>query len=827
MSNPCENDDLAGNPDMTLLSYSRRGLAALLLLTIFINVVGSTFNPASAADNAAPSALRQYNIPPGPLTEVLNLFAEQAGIFFSGDAKLTQGHNSPGLQGQYSEQDAMAKLLQGSGLHAEQDASGSYILQSLPTGVTTLPTVKVEADRETAVSPIIGYVAKRSATGTKTDTPIIETPQSISVVTADRIAAIGTTTLRDALAYTPGVNVSPYGPDSRFESTWFFLRGFDTYNPGPYMDGLTLRNNYTWAVWQTDNYAAERVEILRGPASVLYGQGSPGGVVNIVSKRPTLEPLHEVQLQVGSYNRYQLAGDFSGAVNQNDQLLYRVTAVARDAEYPIEGEADDRLFIAPSLTWNPSADTSVTFLSHYLRGRAGVYSRVVMEQGSLVPLPDGSHSPRTFVGDPGFDRQDQDQWAVGYSAEHHVNEKWKLQQNLRYGQIRTRLDEVFSGTNYITVNPNDPDDPANFRSINRAVFGSNEKARVFSVDNQLEGNFSHGLFEDTLLLGLDYQNSSFDAVTYFGDAQAPLNLYAPEYNQQINSNVTPYFDGNTKIEQTGLYTQLQSKFAQRLVVILGGRYDWAKSHVRDAATATDLRQSDGKFTGRAGLVYLLPAGFAPYVSYSESFTPTATINPDNGEPFKPETARQNEIGLRYQPEGRSDSYSIAAFDLRRQNYITVDKISNKPKQTGEVTVKGVELEALFKPLRDLNVTASYSWTPKAEVTASSNPDELGVNINGVSKNMGSLWADYLVGGGVKIGLGTRYVGPNHGIGDTAITEVPSYALIDAMLGYASGNWDFKLNARNLTDRVYITSCGGGSCYLGDQRRVNVTAGYRW
>ncbi|HSI60327.1 MAG TPA: TonB-dependent siderophore receptor, partial [Ideonella sp.] len=589
---------------------------------------------------------------------------------------------------------------------------------------------------------------------------------------------------------------------------------------------LPLRNNYTWAVWQTDNYASERVDILRGPSSVLYGQASPGGTVNIVSKRPTREPVRELQVQAGSYGRQQLAGDFAGPIADDGTLLYRITGVVRQAEYPVDGIADDRIFLAPALTWQPDNDTSLTLLSHYLRGRAGVYSRVALEQGSLLPNPDGSRPPAsTFVGDPSFDHMDQDQWAIGYNLEHRLNDRWQFRQNLRYGQIRARLDEVFSGTGYVTVNEDDANDPANFRSIHRSVFGSNEDARTLSIDNQLQARWTQGRFSHTVLVGLDYQNARFDQTTYYGSANAPLDLYAPVYGQTI-SIPDPYFDGTTRLKQTGLYGQWQSKIDDSVVVTLGGRYDKASVETHDRINAVASHQSDGKFTGRAGLVYLSPTGLAPYASYSESFVPTTTIDPRTNKAFEPETARQFELGLRYQPPGTRNTYSMAAFDLRRQNYITND-IQMQPRQTGEITVKGLELEAIVEPVRDLNLTLSYAWTPTAEITASSNADEIGVNANGVSEHTGSLWADYRFGGGFKVGLGARYNGSNHGISDAASVKVPAYTLLDALLGYELGAWDLKLNVRNLTNKTYFASCGYGSCYYGDVRRVVATATYRW
>ena len=198
---------------------------------------------------------------------------------------------------------------------------------------SNLPAVTVTADTEaSAKGHVNGYVAKRSATGTKTDTPILETPQSISVVTADRAAAIGATTVKDALGYTPGVSTTVFGADSRYD--WISIRGFDGYAPGFYLDGMPLRNNGNWGVWQIEPYGMERIEVLRGPASVLYGQASPGGVVNVVSKRPTTEPLREVQLQLGSNHRTQIAADFSGPIDAEGKLSYRLTAVGRDSKLP-------------------------------------------------------------------------------------------------------------------------------------------------------------------------------------------------------------------------------------------------------------------------------------------------------------------------------------------------------------------------------------------------------------------------------------------------------------------------------------------------------------
>lgn len=687
-----------------LRSTKRHVAAAALLLCLTLH--------------AAHAAPLQIDLPAQPLERSLAQLARQAGLQLLMPPELVRNRQATALKGSHELAKALDDLLRGSGLRARVE-TGTLLVEVRPDiaplvsggGETVLPVVRVTSRQpvETATGPVQGYVAKRSATGTKTDTPIIETPQSLSVVTADRVAAIGAVTMREALGYTPGVNIEPFGPDSRFESLWINLRGLDAYQPGPNLDGLPLRNNWTWGAWRVDNYGSERTEVLRGPASVLYGQASPGGTVNVVSKRPTAEQLRELQVQLGSNQRRQVSGDLSGPLDEQGQWLYRITGSLRDAQYPVEDIKNKHEFIAPSLTWRPDASTSLTLLTHWLRDRGGTYSRYAMEEGTLIPTAAGTHVPTPFLGDPGFDHMEHDQWAIGYVLEHRLSSNLVFRQNLRYGKVRARLDQVFSPAGYITANPDDPADPANFRLVDRYSFGSNEDVRSLALDNQFETRWRADSWEHTLLLGLDHQSSRFDQVSYFADAAAPLDLYAPVYGQTIAKD-DPYFDGWTRLRQTGLYTQWQGKFDQRFAFTLGGRFDRARIASDDKAGGVANRQTDSKLTGRAGAVWLAPQGWAPYLSYATSFFPVTTINPDTGKSFEPETGQQWELGLRWQPAGTAHSVSMAAFDLRRQNYITNDD-KGLPRQFGEVRVKGLELEAMLQPMSGMNLTAAYTYTP--------------------------------------------------------------------------------------------------------------------
>jgi len=295
---------------------------AALLTTLALGMQAGWIVTARAqtTDQSSAEAKRSYRIPAGALERVLTGFASSAGIELAVDAALIQGKSSAGLSGDYTVREGFEELLRGQGVQLVRAPNGAYSLRPAasssadagPANAAALPavTVKAQAEQENASGEVKGYIARRSATGTKTDSAIIETPQSISVVTADFIEAIGATRLKEALAYTPGINTSPWGADSRFD--WTILRGFDAQAPGYYLDGLQLRNNNSWAVWQTESYGAERIEVLRGPASVLYGQNGAGGMINVVSKRPTEEPLHELQVQFGDNSRRQIAADFPG-----------------------------------------------------------------------------------------------------------------------------------------------------------------------------------------------------------------------------------------------------------------------------------------------------------------------------------------------------------------------------------------------------------------------------------------------------------------------------------------------------------------------------------
>ncbi|MCI2261873.1 TonB-dependent siderophore receptor [Xanthomonas indica] len=683
------------------------------------------------------------------------------------------------------------------------------------TDATTLPAVRVSERSDPG---------KRSSAATKTDTSLLETPQSLSVIDDARMQAQGAQTLKDALSYTPGVIPTRYGTDSRYD--WISLRGFDAYAPGFYLDGMPLRNNGNWGIWPIERYGAERIEVLRGPASVLYGQSGPGGLVNAVSKRPTAEPLHELQVQLGDHRRRQLAGDLSGPLSEDGTVLYRLTALAREAELPAGGMRDDRRFLAPALTWAPSEATRLTLLSQLGRTRAGVYLRMRPAVGSLVPTAIGTYLPsRLFESDPAYNRFDLDTAMVAALFEHRINDVLHLRQNARFGRLKVDYRSV-QGRGFVIDDPADPLDPSNFARLRRTASDSKETVHALNLDNQLELRLHAGAVQHTLLFGLDYQRTRIDQVSHSGGTTTPLDIRHPVYGDPVQLPA-PWYDGIATVSQTGLYVQDQVRWRERWLLTIGARYDRADSTLHSRLDGSRGDIVERKASKRAGLTYVAANGWAPYLSYSESFVPTATRDPLSGRAFRPESGRQYEAGLRFQPDGGTQSYSAAVFDLRRRNYLTYDP-DFLPRQTGETLVRGLELEATLHPLPRLQLIGSYSYTPTVHVTASSNPRELGKPLSAVSRHAAALWGDYRFDNGIRLGLGARYTGANRGDLDAARAEVPAFTLFDALLGYDRDRWSLAVNVRNLADKTYLSNCDAyDNCYYGEQRRVMATATYRW
>jgi iron complex outermembrane receptor protein len=816
---------------MGLEQRAGAGASARAVMTILSVLALVSASPASAeeavwsredlslqtAQTPAANALVHFDIPAKPLADALMAFGAQSGLQVTMNSAIAAGKQSTPVVGEMTAEAALKLLLSGSGISWRFLDNNTVALELADTGQSSaLAPLTVEGRSETATSPVDGYVATQSATGSKTDTPIIETPQSISVISAERLQAQGAETLGDALRYTPGVQSELLGND--FRGYGIFIRGFNANASSYYRDGLQLKGTTYSAFMPLDIYGAERLEVLRGPASVLYGQNSPGGIMNYVSKRPTEDPLHEVIVGFGNFDHYEGKFDLGGPVTEDGSVLYRVTGAGHVSDSQVDFVEDQRGFIAPAVTWKPSDDTSLTVLAHYQHDDAGWGVQFYPARGTIYNNPNGDIPRHTFTGEPDFDEYILDQYSVGYMFEHDFDDTFTFRQNARYAGLDSKAKEVY-GVGSL-------DD----RTLER--FGDRTKSNLdtVSVDNQLEAKFDIGPVANTGLFGVDFQYYSFSDLGVMYDV-APLDLYDPHYGADV-SNPFVYDDSTVHARQVGIYLQEQAKLFDKLVLLVGGRYDFARSEKEDHIADTTTTVSDEAFTGRAGLVYLFDNGLAPYFSYSESFEPILSTNP-GGEPFKPEEGRQYEVGIKFQPANSESFITISAFDLVKRNVLTQDlsdPTGLSQVQTGEIRSRGIEVEGVASFDFGLDLTAAYTFLD-AEITKSNVDGEVGNRPGRVGKHSASLWADYTIPEGdfegFGLGAGVRYVGPTAGDNKGDIT-VPGYALMDAAIHYDWNDFRFALNGTNLLDKAYVTSCfGQNSCYYGERRTVLGTISYKW
>lgn len=687
----------------------------------------------------------------------------------------------------------------------------------------SLDTIQVQGEQ--AGGPVNGYVARRSDTATKTDTPLIETPQSVTVVTRQQMDDQSAQSVGQALRYTASVLAETRLSSGRYDSA--FIRGFGGSGGGAgfinNLDGLRYQRGVNFLVPAYEPWGLERVEVLRGPSSVVFGQVKPGGIVNMVSKKPKEEAHGEVQLQFGSYERAQMAFDFGGPVTPDKTWTYRVVGLGRAADTQVDYTREERIFIAPSLTYRPNGATSFTLLTSFQRDPETGFYGFIPAVGTVLPSRAGRIRSEFFPGEPRFEGYSRNQLNAGYEFEHRFNDVFTFRQNVRLSDLESRFRTVAVASI-----------AADQKTLNRRVTVSNENARTAGIDNQLQADFRTGPLTHKLLFGVDGYWMDGSARTGAGGTVQTLDFTNPVYGRvPFALPATPLTKQTT--EQYGVYLQDQIKL-DRLSLLVGGRFDRAEARTRAVNTGVLTKQDDTARTGRVALMYNFDNGFAPYASYSTSFEPVAGTT-FGGQAFKPTEGEQYEAGFKYEPTGWNASFQAAVYQLTQTNVATTDPNNvGFQIQTGEVRARGVEVEARATLFDNFDLVAAYAYTD-AEVTRSNGVD-LGKRPTVVPRHMASLWALYNFKTGPLAGLGfgggVRYVG--EGAGDPGNTFfTPDYTLFDAMISYDFGAlnpsmkaWKLQVNAQNLFDKEYIAGCYAAvQCSFGLRRTVLATLSYRW
>ncbi|WP_300629478.1 TonB-dependent siderophore receptor [Pseudomonas sp.] len=772
--------------------------------------------------------VRAYNLPAAPLASTLNQIASQAGLALTLNPSLASGKTSAPVKGQFDAQGALREALRGTGLQLEQSSAGTFTLVATPDGVVALPETSIigQGNYESAWGPVEGYLAKRTAAGSKTDTALVEAPRSISVATREQMQDRNVQNLDDAVKYMPGIVSASYGSDTRYD--WMRVRGFE---PTQFLDGLPLPRG-VYANPKAETWNLDRLALLRGPASSVYGQTPPGGLLDMVSRRPSAESSHAIQVQYGSDNHRQINFESTGKIDDEGQFLYSVGGVVRDAGTQVDHIDNKRYNIAPSLTWNIDTDTKLTLLSQFTRDDTGATSQFLPIQGTKIKSPLGDISHHKNLGDPDYEFYDRTYYALGYAFEHRFNDTWQFKQNLRYTKSELAFQQLTVGSFAFS-----PADAAG--NISRSSTNVNEDIGQFAVDNNFQADFATGDIRHTLLLGLDHQRTDTSYLSIFGPA-GTINIFNPINTQPVvrPARSTAFYDYDQKTIQTGLYVQDQMAL-DNWRLTLGGREDWVHQGTtyfnKNDATNTDRSKN---FSGNAALSYVFDSGFVPYISYAESFQPASNASVSPTESYKPTEGKQWELGIKYQPPGSNTLLSAAVYDLTQKNVLVTSFQSggvSLTDQTGEVKVKGLELEAISDVTENLKVIAAYTLA-KSEVQKG---DFKGNRLQLMPNQQASLWTDYTwhTGAldGFGIGFGARYTGNTYG--DQANTwsgKANAYTVFDGAVHYDLGRLDnslkgasVKVNATNLFNKDYISTCDGSYCYFGDQRSVVASATYQW
>jgi iron complex outermembrane receptor protein len=774
-----------------------------------------------------------FSIAAQPLPAAIAAFIRATGWEVGYSSQIVAGKTSAAVTGSMPPSQALQTLLTGTGIRVRLTGATKAALVDTASaaagdvegGDNTLAPIVLNGDNN-PIGPDATIVAQNSSAGSKTDTPIKDISASVSVVTQAELVQRGVTTLDEALSYTPGVSTDIYGSDNRYDH--YMIRGFYSTGQSTYRDGLPLRiDNFTGS--RLEPYGLQRIEVLKGANSTLFGLSQPGGIVNTVTKRPQDVKFGEVYTTLGD-GHVETGTDFGGPIDADGLWSYRLTGKWQNADQGIGYSEDDRVYIAPALTFSPSVDTDITLLASYNK-RDGSTSHG-------IPYLSGIDS-ETYLGEPGFDNMDTVERNIGYEFRHDFGNGLEFRQNARYTDLDTTYEGVFAP--FAATIGSTAEITASRSSL--AVYGH---SRRYNIDNQLQYDASFGPFDSKTLIGASYEHDKFSEHRFDGTLPG-IDPYNPVYSG--SGSISDYRDLDDHNSQTAksLYLQEELTLDDRWIATLGGRYD----HVRTKAESiynlygvgsfpSSDTAVDEAFTKRAGLTYKATSEVAIYANYAESFQPISASRSFLTGDGKPQEGTQYEIGVKYQPEGMDALFTASVFDLTQTNVPQYSAGYAAQYQVGKINVRGLELEGKVALTNQLNLTAGYSYWD-AEIEDDALTENIGTRPARVPKHMASLWADYTIPGNgtlgdMTLGLGARYVGQTYA--DNAIPErtvsnsisLPSRTVFDAAIKYKiTDSMTLAVNATNLFDKEYISHVDNFSstAYYGDRRTVMATLRYTW
>lgn len=801
---------------MTRLRMRRAGwtLAAALLTTTSSFAIATTQAQAQAQEQGQ---RYNFNVTSKPVPRAVNDIGRITGysIVFVENTPITSAGNA--VRGNLTVDQALSLLLAGTGL--DYRFSNSTTLQIFDPASEGQSQAVYEEDGSIHLGTILvrkrllysgaidGYLASVSETGVKSGVPLSEVPQSISVVTSTELNARQPSQIEDAIKYTAGVNASTWGTDDRYDQ--FAIRGFDLGTSSIYRDGLPQKS-LSFTSFNTDPYMIERIDVLRGPAGILYGSNDAGGMINLATKRPTFDRLAEVNVSYGSNNTKSTAFDWSDTINEKGTLAGRLTGKLRDGETEFENSANDRAFLAGGLTWAPTDQTVFTILGH-------------IQRDSLTPLnmfPVAGEDYDTSWGrlpndwpykQSKYNHFKTEQQSLGWELTHEFSPEITFNHRLRYAHQTTDYAQLdYYG--------------ADAAGVYYYPFIVDNDAETFGTDSNIKWKHRFGSAENSLVVGYDYQNSRNNETVHIDYTTYLIGYNNPSFDFAVTDPALSEHRRTTYVE-SGIYLQNHLKFDSGTSLTLGLRRTQMENKIEDLLNNTANTQDNSATTGMVGITHKFDNGLSPYLSYTEGFVQNVgkTIN---GNVLDPSESNQWEVGLRYKP---TDDLLLSAafFDLHKTNvkdYDLNDPTFSSFTQAGEIQSRGIELEARGRLSSTLQGTASYTYL-QTEITQSSNSSQLG-NENAMAPNhQASLWLDYDASGllpGLTIGAGVRYVSDAYSTQDNLRTT-PSYTLADLSLLYEVDGYAVKLGVTNLFDREYYGVCYDGyACANGEGRMAKLS-----
>ncbi len=745
---------------------------------------------------------RNYSIARQPLYSALSALAEQAGIQFVYNAEMVKGLTSQSVQGQYTTETALQKVLSGTGISFRRTGPNTVALEQNRSAkepdATTLKAMTVVGKSNSDSDPT-AYKVSNASTATKMDTPIMETPYSVAVVSQQVIKDQQVIRVEDALTNVAGVQ--PSYQNSGLNDA-ILMRGFETTTL--YRDGFLLPSGFGNGNTKRQTANIDRIEVLKGPGSILYGRNEPGGVINLVTKRPQATPYHSVQQQFGSYDLYRTTVDSTGGITPDDKLLYRVNLSYENAGSFRDFVKTDSVFFAPSLTWNISDRTQANLDIEYQHFDNTMDAGIPKMGNRPAPVPRNLQPE-----DPLNNKSAGDRTAVNFHWSHAFNDKWKLNHKFSAEFLDQAQLYMFTG------------EADAVGDLWRGTNNANFQSQSYSTSLNLTGKFDTAKLAHTMLWGFDYFANSAETQSNCCPALPAFNIFNPTYLTTAPTN-NLMNDPHRSMDWYSLYWQDQIKFPFNIYGNVGLRYDNA---VGRNDTAGEITTSDDSVTPRGGLLWKPVEWLSVYGNYSENFGPSNSFwggNPSQPA-LPPQTAQGWELGTKTEFLDGRLSASFAYFDLTKQNLSVPDPATpGLMRAIGEQESRGYEFEATGEILPGWKVIGAYTHMPYANINkdvswGGGGPGNTGNRMPNAPHNFGSLWNTYEFQNaalrGLKLGGGVIASGQKQG--DTMNDwQLPGYVTVNLLASYglkvAGKKLTLQLNANNLLDKNYYAGSNSWS-----------------